>query len=125
MHKAPDDTHGPRIPFRGYWEILSAYLARRRGSFVLLAVLICTGIGLQLVNPQILRNVIDGALAGRLGRGLLVAAALFIIVAVVQQVCGVAAAWVGENLAWRATNELRADLAAHCSPDAATTTSGS
>jgi ATP-binding cassette, subfamily B, bacterial len=107
-------AEGPKIPFRGYWEILSTYLRRRRPAFLLLAFLICAGIGLQLVNPQILRSVIDGALAGRVGGGLILAAVLFIVVAVVQQGFGVGAAYVGENLAWQATNELRADLAAHC-----------
>lgn len=114
MKKTPDEKAGPRIPFRGYWEILSTYLRRRRVSFVLLAFLICGGIGLQLVNPQILRRVIDGALAGSVGTSLILDAVLFIVVAMVQQACGVLAAYVGENLAWRATNELRADLAAHC-----------
>jgi ATP-binding cassette subfamily B protein len=103
-----------RIPFRGYWEILSKYLAKRKPAFVLLAALIVSGIGLQLVNPQIIRRVIDGALGGQAGSPLLVLAGVFILVALVQQGFGVAAAYVGENLAWGATNELRADLAAHC-----------
>ncbi len=114
MGKDPQKESGPRIPFRGYWDILATYLRRRRAAFVLLAVLICSGIGLQLLNPQILRSVIDQALAGRVGSGLILAAVVFIAVALVQQGFGVLAAWVGENLAWRATNELRADLAAHC-----------
>ncbi len=103
-----------KIPFRGYWDILSKYLRKRAAAFVLLAFLICGGIALQLVNPQIMRSVIDGALAGHAGRGLVLSALLFIGVAMVQQGSSVAAAWVGENLAWRATNELRADLAQHC-----------
>jgi ATP-binding cassette, subfamily B, bacterial len=114
MEKETKGKSGPRIPFRGYGEVLSTYLAKRRGAFVLLTVLIVSGIGLQLLNPQILRSVIDNALAGRVGEGLILAALLFIAAAVVQQVCGVSAAWVGENLAWQATNELRADLAQHC-----------
>ncbi len=103
-----------RIPFRGYWEILSKYLAKRKPAFVLLAALIVSVIGLQLANPQIIRRVIDGALGGQAGSALLVLAGLFILIALVQQGFGVAAAYVGENLAWGATNELRADLAAHC-----------
>ena len=95
MKKTPDKKAGPRIPFRGYWEILSTYLRRRRLSFVLLAFLICGGIGLQLVNPQILRRVIDGALAGSVGTGLILDAVLFIVVAMIQQACGVLAAYVG------------------------------
>ena len=107
-------SRGTRIPFRGYWEILERYLRKRTPAFVLLAVLICTGIALQLVNPQLIRRVIDGALAGAAGSRLVLLAALYIVVALVQQCLGVAAAYVGENLAWGATNELRADLAAHC-----------
>lgn len=103
-----------KIPFRGYWEILSKYLRKRKAAFALLAFLICGGIALQLVNPQIMRSVIDGALGGKVGQTLIFSAALFIVVAVIQQAFGVAAAYVGENIAWRATNELRADLAAHC-----------
>jgi ATP-binding cassette subfamily B protein len=103
-----------KIPFRGYWEILSKYLRKRKAAFALLAFLICGGIALQLVNPQIMRSVIDGALGGKVGQTLILSAALFIAVAIIQQAFGVAAAYVGESIAWRATNELRADLAAHC-----------
>ena len=103
-----------RIPFRGYWEILAKYLRRRTPTFALLAVLIVSGIALQLVNPQIIRRVIDGALGGAADRALMFLAGLYIAVALVQQALGVAAAYVGENLAWKATNELRADLAEHC-----------
>jgi ATP-binding cassette subfamily B protein len=107
-------SRGTRIPFRGYWEILERYLRKRAPAFVLLALLICTGIALQLVNPQLIRRVIDGALAGAAGSRLVLLAALYIAVALAQQGLGIAAAYVGENLAWGATNELRADLAAHC-----------
>jgi ABC-type multidrug transport system fused ATPase/permease subunit len=72
------------------------------------------GLGLQLANPQILKAVIDGAISSRPRGELAIAAALFIAVALLQQALGVAAAYVGENLAWKATNELRSDLAAHC-----------
>ncbi len=114
MSEPTVDTKGPKIPFRGYWEILSTYLKKRASSFLLVAFLICGGITLQLVNPQLMRRVIDRALAGNVGGDLLLAAVAFIGVAVVQGCVGVLAAYVGENLAWKATNELRADLASHC-----------
>jgi ATP-binding cassette subfamily B protein len=109
-----DEKKGLKIPFRGYWEILEKYLRKRKPTFFLVALLICGGIALQLVNPQIIRAVIDGALGGRPITGLMLSAALFILAALVQQGFGVGAAYAGENLAWKATNELRADLAAHC-----------
>lgn len=110
-HKEKEILH---IPFRAYWEVLEKYLRRRKPSFFILAFLIFSGIALQLVNPQIIRLVIDGALGGRAEGSLLLLAALYIAVAFIQQGLGIAAAGVGENLAWKATNELRADLAAHC-----------
>jgi len=42
------------------------------------------------------------------------AAVAFICVALIQGVVGVSATYVGENVAWSATNALRADMARHC-----------
>ncbi len=114
MEKVAAGKKDPKIPFRGYWNILSRYLKERKPAFVLLTFLIFGGIALQLGNPQIMRMVIDGALAGKAWPLLTLPAALFILVALLQQAFGVGAAYVGENLAWKATNELRADLAGHC-----------
>jgi ATP-binding cassette, subfamily B, bacterial len=108
------EIKGPKIPFRGYWEILAKYLRNRKPTFILLAFLICSGIALQLVNPQLIRRVIDGALGGEPASRLILLAGMYILIALVQQAFGVTAAYVGENLAWKATNELRADLAEHC-----------
>ena len=102
------------IPFREYWDILGHYLRSRKAAFLLLLILIVGGIGLQLINPQIIRSVIDGAIGGRPSNSLIAMAGLFLFVAILQQILGVWAAYIGENLAWRATNELRSDLAAHC-----------
>ena len=71
-------------------------------------------ISLQLVNPQIMRVFIDTAQAGGPSELLLRAALLFIAVALVQQVAAVLSAYVSENVAWTATNSLRAELADHC-----------
>jgi ABC-type multidrug transport system fused ATPase/permease subunit len=38
----------------------------------------------------------------------------FISIAIIQQIVGVSATYVGENVAWTATNALRAELARHC-----------
>ena len=45
---------------------------------------------------------------------LLLAALAFIGIALIQQVVGVSATYVGENVAWTATNALRAEMARHC-----------
>jgi ATP-binding cassette subfamily B protein len=103
-----------KIPLSDYWDILSKYLRLRKAAFILLAVLVCSGIGFQLFNPQVIRMVIDGALGGKLLEALLPFALLFILMSVFQQILGVTAAYVGADLAWKATNDLRSDIAAHC-----------
>jgi ATP-binding cassette subfamily B protein len=99
---------------RQYWNLLARYLKPQWLSALLLAMLILGSIALQLINPQIMRAFIDTAQAGGPSRVLLRDAGLFLVVALVQQIVSVLAAYVGENVAWTSTNTLRADLAEHC-----------
>ncbi len=107
-----------KIPLRQYGRLLGHYLRPLRRHVLLLAVLLLTGIGLQLVNPQIMRRFIDVATLQAedpgAGSALLRNALLFLALALVQQVVSVWAAYVSENVGWSATNGLRADLARHC-----------
>jgi ATP-binding cassette subfamily B protein len=72
------------------------------------------GIALQLINPQVLRYFLDTAQAGGASQPLILAACLFIGVALVSQGISVAKTYLSEKVAWRATNTLRTDLARHC-----------
>lgn len=103
-----------RIPLKQYWNLLVNYLESQWPRALLLSVLLFSSIGLQLVNPQIMRHFIDTAQSGGASETLLRVALLFIGVALVQQVASVLATYVSENVAWTATNALRADLAEHC-----------
>ena len=106
---------GPRtkVPVRQYGSLLVNYLRRQKALVALASALILTNIGLQLVNPQIMRYFIDEAVAGSpLGR-LMTAAGLFVAVALVQQVIGVLATYTSGHVGWNATNVLRSDLARH------------
>lgn len=103
-----------KIPLAQYWHILSKYLSGLRWQFTLLAVLVLGSIGLEIVNPQIMRGFIDDARAGADDRTLALSAVAFMVIALTQQVVAVLARYTGENVAWNATNELRADLATHC-----------
>jgi ATP-binding cassette subfamily B protein/ATP-binding cassette subfamily C protein len=105
---------GPRLPLKRYWDLLAKYLEPLRFKVVLLAVLIFASIGLRLINPQIIRYFIDTAIATSDDQTLLTAALIFLGVALLLQGIGVAATYVGEDIGWRATNNLRADLALHC-----------
>lgn len=97
-----------------YQMMLSRYLLPRKKTVTGLALLLFVSILLQLVNPQIIRYFIDTAQSDNAMQPLYYAAALFIGFSLVQQLVSVAATYVSENLAWRATNELRGDLAEHC-----------
>ncbi|MBN1137722.1 MAG: ABC transporter ATP-binding protein [Anaerolineae bacterium] len=99
---------------RQYTNLLVTYLGPQWPRAVLLAVLILSTIGLQLVNPQVMRDFIDMAQAGSAVETLLRLALLFIGLAAAQQVVSLLATWVSENVAWLTTNALRADLAGHC-----------
>jgi ATP-binding cassette subfamily B protein len=103
-----------KIPFQQYWDLLARYIHPQRGRFILLCVLLLSSIGLQLVNPQIMRYFIDATQTSTEQRDLLLAALAFIGVSLIQQVVGVSTTYVGENVAWTATNALRAEMARHC-----------
>ena len=102
------------MPLRQHWDLLAKYIRPQKIRFGLLTVLLFSSIGLQLVNPQIMRYFIDTARSTQDTQTLLFAALAFIIVALIQQVVGVGATYVGENVAWTATNALRAEMARHC-----------
>jgi ABC-type multidrug transport system fused ATPase/permease subunit len=102
------------IPLRQYWGLLVEYLRPYRRRVWLLAVLLLSSIGLQIINPQIMRTFIDATRSGGPAGALTGVAALFLVVALVQQVAAISATYVGEDLGWKATNKLRLDLGRHC-----------
>lgn len=103
-----------KIPLKQYWDLLVGYLRPQWRMAALLAVLLFSGIGLQLINPQIMRSFIDAAKTGTGMDTLWRSALLFVGIALAQQVMSVVATYVGENVGWTATNALRADVAEHC-----------
>ena len=97
-----------------YRRLLVQYLQPSWPWVVLLAVLLFGNMGLQLVNPQIMRRFVDTALAGGALETLVRAGFSFIGVALAQQVVSALATYLSERVGWSATNALRADLARHC-----------
>ena len=93
--------------------LLTHYLGQQRRRVLLLTLLLLVAIGLQLANPQVVRYFIDTAETQSGSERLLGAAAIFVTVSIIRQLFNLASIYVGENVAWIATNRLRADLAAH------------
>lgn len=102
------------IPIQQYAKLLGSYLQPQKSRVVLFAVTLLGSIGLQILSPQILGYFIDTTVAGRSQQALYVAALLFIGAAFLTQILSVVATYLGENVAWTATNALRADLVEHC-----------
>lgn len=97
-----------------YRELLGRYLFPQKGTLIGLTLLLFTSIGLQLINPQIIRFFIDTAQSQGAMQPLYTAAILFIGFALVQQLVSVIATYFSENVGWKTTNKLRVDLASHC-----------
>ncbi len=102
------------IPLRHYWDLLAKHIRPQRGRFAILTVLLLSSIGLQIFNPQIMRRFIDATQSSANGKILIATAITYIGLAILQQFVTVGASYFGENVAWTATNALRAELARHC-----------
>ena len=86
---------------------LFRYLKPVKGRLALLVVMLLTSTGLQLLNPQIIQRFIDTAASSGMLTNLIQLAGLFLVVAVCNQLITVAVSYFGNDVSWRATNQLR------------------
>ncbi|MBE3039500.1 MAG: ABC transporter ATP-binding protein, partial [Chloroflexi bacterium] len=105
------NTTQSKITFSEYARFLARYLKPRTHLVIYLAIALFVSIGLQLVNPLIMRTFIDTARAGGAVNLLTRMALIFIGIAVGQQLVGVLVTYITENLGWATTNDLRLELA--------------
>ncbi|QSO50758.1 ABC transporter ATP-binding protein [Alicyclobacillus curvatus] len=92
---------------------LIRYLKPVKGRMLTLLVLLLVTTALQLINPQIVQHFIDTASSHGAITSLLWLAGLYLIIAVINQLATVAVSYLGNDVAWRATNTLREDLVRH------------
>jgi ATP-binding cassette subfamily B protein len=102
------------IPLRAFWQLLAGYLRPQWARVSFLALVLFLAIGLQLWSPQLLARFIDGAKVGESTERQIRLALIFIAIALVTQVLLAFAKYLGEQIGWTATNNLRTDLTAHC-----------
>mgnify|MGYP001156496425 CR=1 FL=1 len=93
---------------------LLRYLKPVKGRIFLLLFLLLGSTALQLINPQVIQRFIDAAAGSEGMAPLLELAALFLVLAVVNQLMGIAVTYLGGDVSWRTTNRLRGDLLRHC-----------
>jgi len=103
-----------RTAFRRYADLLGQYLIPLWPRALLMAILLLAGIALQLFVPQILRQFIDAASTGESTNFLLRLAGIFLAIAMFQQILSAFAVYISGDVGWRATNQIRNDLAQHC-----------
>ena len=111
------DTQGDsqrRATLKAYGALLWRYLKSQRRKAALMAALLLASTALQLSVPQILRYFIDTATGGGAAELLVRAAVLYLVAAFVNQLLSAGATYVGADVGWTATNEMRRDLAEHC-----------
>ncbi len=102
------------IPFKEYAALLVAYLRPWRLRMGLLALLLVGGSLVQLAAPQIVRHFIDQVVAGAAPEQLVWAALAFLAAGGLGHALAAGTAFLGSDIAWRATNRLREDLVTHC-----------
>lgn len=93
---------------------LLRYLKPVKGKLAVLLIMLLTSTGLQLLNPQIIQRFIDTAASGGILGDLVQLAGLFLLIAVSNQLITIAVSYLGNDVAWRATNRMRGDLLKHC-----------
>ncbi len=103
-----------RVPLKHYAALLSQYLRPYWKRVTALGVFMFTGIGLNLLNPQIVRYFIDTAQADGPMDDLVWAGMVFLAIGIIRQGVQIVSSYLGQDVGWRATNQMRNDLAHHC-----------
>jgi ABC-type multidrug transport system fused ATPase/permease subunit len=102
-----------KLKLRQYGDLLWTYLKPQAWKVSLLAFLLLSSIGLQLLNPQIVRSFIDTVTSSGPTSQLLLTALLFTVVGVSQQLVSAFTTYFSTDVGWTATNIMRNDLAHH------------
>lgn len=103
-----------RVPLRHYATLLIHYLRPHWKRVVFLGVSMFIGIGLNLLNPQIVRYFIDTAQADGAVDNLIWAGVAFLAIGIIRQGVQIVSSYLGQDVGWRATNQMRNTLAHHC-----------
>src|SRR5947209_11275586 len=102
------------LPVKRYLALLVTYLKPQWGRTLLMGVLLLVNVGLQLLGPQMVRFFIDTVIARGSSSILAHYALLLVAITLVDESVSVATTYLSESVAWTATNQMRADLVAHC-----------
>ncbi len=108
------DGRSDKIPLDVYVKIFGAYLGSRWKLLLALFITVVGSIVFQLINPQIISNFIDKAMAGSPQDVLVQLAITFLIFSLLQQGLVMVSTYLAQLIAWESTNDLRNDVMQHC-----------
>lgn len=103
-----------KIKKENHLKFILKYLKSQKYMVSLLMLVSLVNIGMQLISPQISRYFIDEATKGNTGENLIIAAIMFILIAFLAQIFGVLVSYIGQKVAWKATDDIRVELIEHC-----------
>ncbi len=103
-----------RVSIKQYIALLYQYLKPQWKRVISLGIFMFAGIGLNLLNPQIVRYFIDTAQSQGAVENLVWAGILYLIIGIARQGVNIVSSYLGQDVGWRATNQMRNDLAFHC-----------
>lgn len=102
-----------QFPLAEHRRVLGIYLRPQWRRVFFLSLLILVGIGLQLLNPQVIQYFIDTTQTSGATRSLVFAALAFLLIGLAQHGLTLATVALSLDVGWQVTNALRADLARH------------
>ncbi|MCD4752449.1 MAG: ABC transporter ATP-binding protein/permease [Anaerolineaceae bacterium] len=108
------DGRSDKIPLNVYVKIFGTYLGSRWKLLLVLFITVVGSIVFQLINPQIISNFIDKALAGDPHDVLIQLAVTFLVLSLLQQGLVMVSTYLAQLIAWGSTNDLRNDVMQHC-----------
>ncbi|WBW96818.1 ABC transporter ATP-binding protein [Oceanirhabdus sp. W0125-5] len=103
-----------KIRLKEYLSLFSKYLKNQWISVLVMVTIILINIGIQIMNPQIMKVFLDKAVEGEALRSLMGVAGIFIGLSFVQHIVNILETYTCQNVGWRATNGLREELISHC-----------
>lgn len=104
----------PIVPVRTLVSLWVTYLKPHRGRVLLLALLALATLAVRLISPQLVGRFLEGVEQAVALEQLLALALFFVAIAFVEQLFAIVTTYLSEDVAWKATNQLRKELALHC-----------
>lgn len=90
------------------------YMKEKKLYLIILFLLMLGNVWVQLIPPQILRDVIDGIFNNMESSAIVHKLLLFILLVFIGELVRICIVYIGNEISWSVCNKLRIDLIEHC-----------